>query len=328
MVEYASRMLAALEELSIQGTQYGNVAAHALRLRRNLATSLWCQQNGALNQLKGIGQSTTTNLKFHGITTFDDVLKSTEEAIEKAANRGAPFGANLRSAVSKIVNDSLKLAAHLEYASGSETPCSLVCRLRRRNMPRGAPVVSSSSSTPTVTYTLLAYTDFPVECLLYKKDLSTETTFKVDTPARFKRVRVELLASLVGLDGKPQLPLPQHVSLPLPLTQLFSMQTSLNCQGKTASSRCHGRKVQQMHRRSTEARVRDLSGTRARIPPSKRWTLRKFKPSRHEHRKPLFRSRHHQSFRQTSSNSPSLSNQETNVTARRAPCYRVQRLRR
>jgi len=201
MVEYTSRMLTAVEEYSLQGTKHGNVALQSLRLRRSLATSLWGKHDGVLNQLMGVGPKTTANLKLHGITTFEDVLASNDEMIEKAACRTPPFGANLRSVVSKILQSALKLSAQLEYAAGSTTPCSLICRTERRNdVPRSDQ--SSSSSMPAVTYTLVAYTDKPAGCILYKRDISNAETHKVDTPPKFGKVTAVLLASLVGLDRK------------------------------------------------------------------------------------------------------------------------------
>lgn len=206
MVEYASRMLSAIEEYSLQGSKHGHVALQSLRLRRSLATSLWGRNDGVLNQLLGIGTKTTAILKLHGITTFEDVIASNDEMIEKAAHRTPPFGSNLRTVVSKILRGTFKLAAHLEYAAGSTTPCSLVCRLEPRNdIPRLYDGSSTTSSAPTVTYTLIAYTNKPGGCLFYKRDISSPETFKIDTPPKFGKITAVLLASLVGLDGKVEL---------------------------------------------------------------------------------------------------------------------------
>jgi hypothetical protein len=56
--------------------------------------------------------------------------------------------------------------------------------------------------TPTIAYTLVAYTDAPGGCLLFKKDISSPITLKVDTPPSFGHIKIDLIASLVGLDGK------------------------------------------------------------------------------------------------------------------------------
>jgi len=203
MVDYASRMLTAIEEYSLQGTKHGKVALQSLRLRRSLATSLWGGHDGVLNQLMGIGQKTTATLRMHGLTTFEDVLASNDDAIEKAAQRSPPFGSNLRAVVSKILQSTLKLSAKLEYAAGSTTPCSLICSIERRDdIPRAHGQAPGSSSAPAVTYSLIAYTDKPGGCLFYKRDISSPKTISIDTPPKFGKVTAVLLASLVGLDGK------------------------------------------------------------------------------------------------------------------------------
>lgn len=201
MVEYSSRMLAAVEEHSIRKSKNGQVAVHSLALRRSLATSLWNEQCGALNQLMGVGPTTAANLKFSGMTTFDHVLAATEEEIEKVAKRGKPFGANLRLAAARILQSSSKISAHLEYVQGSTTPCSLVCTMKPRQGASQS-TAGSVSRAPDVTYTLIAYTDRPGGCLIYKKDISKRLKLKVDTPPKFGKITVVLIASLVGLDGK------------------------------------------------------------------------------------------------------------------------------
>lgn len=200
MVDYSSRMLSAIAEYSVQGSGHGQVALQSLRLRRSLATSLWCGKNGVLNQITGIGQATTANLKIHGIATFQDVLRASSEVLEKAAHRSSPFGSNLRKIVSKIVGSSLKVSARLEYVPGTSTPCTLVCDLAPSGEGSSGDSITSAGASP-VTYHLLVFTDRSGGILMYKSGVSSKSTFRVDTPPRFGRITVAAVASLVGLDG-------------------------------------------------------------------------------------------------------------------------------
>jgi Sec63 Brl domain len=201
MVDYSSRILSAVEEYSVKGSGHGHVVMQSLMLRRSLATSLWCGQNGVLSQLTGMGHTTTANLKFHGIVSFQDVLASSSEAIEKAAQRTPPFGSNLRDIVSKILRSTLKLTAKLEYLAETSKPVSLICELYPRFDDSSSTPLNPSVSSP-VTYHLLAFTDLPGGCLLFKTDISGQSSFRVNIPQNFGRITVVLFASLVGLDGK------------------------------------------------------------------------------------------------------------------------------
>jgi hypothetical protein len=200
MVEYASRMLSALEEYSIKGSNNGRVALQCLLLRRSFATSLWTRHDGVLNQLGGVGQKATALMKSSGISSFKDVLASTEERIESAAQRAPPFGSTLRAAVSAILSDSLRLSSSLENAHGSQTPCRLLCKIERGEACRT--MGTTLSTAPSVSYTLLVYADQPGGCLLFKRDISSPKKFAVSTPATFSKITVALIASLVGLDGE------------------------------------------------------------------------------------------------------------------------------
>jgi hypothetical protein len=152
----------------------------------------------------GLGPQTTANLKFSGIVRFEDVIKASDETIEKAAQRTPPFGSNLRRSVTKILQSTLRVRAELEYAADSKTPSAVVCHLDRRdNVPRIDQTMSgSNNSSPLVSYTLLVYTDQPGGCLVYRRNISSTFSFKVDTPPKFGRLYVQLIASLVGLDGR------------------------------------------------------------------------------------------------------------------------------
>jgi predicted flap endonuclease-1-like 5' DNA nuclease len=200
MVEYASRMLSAIEEYSAKGSKHGEVAFQSLRLRRSFAASLWCGKDGALHQLKGLGAKSIANLKFHGITTFNGIMNATTDLLEKVAQRPHPFGTNLQDVVGKILGSSLRLKAKLEYAAGSTTPSSVICELQPK-FDRQDPSRHRPTPDSTVTYSILAFTDLPGGCLYHKSDVTGGQTIEFDTPPNFGNITVAMVASLVGLDG-------------------------------------------------------------------------------------------------------------------------------
>ena len=201
MLEFSSRMLAALEEYSVKATRHGSVIVESLKLRRSFATGIWSVNEGVLNQLNGVGRTTTLSLKFSGISSFADVLGSSNEKIEQAAKRLSPFGSTLKKAVSKILKDTLKMSARIEYAEGTSTPSHLLCKLERRT-PIDSLGAASSSTGPEVSYTLVAYTDRPGGCLIYRRNVSEPGCYSVQVPPVFSKVTLCLVASLFGLDGK------------------------------------------------------------------------------------------------------------------------------
>jgi hypothetical protein len=205
MVDYASRMLSAVEEFSIHGSRHGQVALQGLRLRRSLVTCLWNAQDGILNQLSGVGAKTTAALKFNGINTFEDVIAASNEQIEKAAQRAQPFGSNLRSIVSRILLSTLKLNACIQYAHGSSTPSSVICNISARDDLSALDSSLQSQGSAEVSYTLIAYTDRPGGILKFKRDISTPETLVFNTTPVFGKITIILLASLVGLDDRVEI---------------------------------------------------------------------------------------------------------------------------
>jgi len=202
MVEYASRMLAAIEEYSAKGSKHGNVAVQSLKIRRALAVHLWNGNDGLLRQIKGISKSLSYSLHLAGISTFDNVMQSSEEKIEKAASRSPPFGADLRKACSKLLRSRLKISASIETAAGAVTPSSLICSLERVADTEEAvsSFAEASGKNSDVTYTLVAYTDRPGGGVLFKENIAGPETFKALIPSRFGKISVRLIAGIVGLD--------------------------------------------------------------------------------------------------------------------------------
>lgn len=200
MVEYATRILSAVEDYSIDGSMNGQVSLQSLRLRRSLATCLWGPGDGVLNQLRGVGHKTTAKLRFSKISSFVDVLSATSEAIERAAGRAPPFGKELRTAVSKILAGTLQLSACLEY-EGSVSKY-VVCSLARRATMPGAELVDSDESAGIIKYTLVVYTDRPGGSLVVQPNITSIGEYRFPCPQTFGKIFVHLVASMVGLDGK------------------------------------------------------------------------------------------------------------------------------
>jgi ATP-dependent DNA helicase HFM1/MER3 len=200
MVEYATRILSAVEDYTIDGSMNGQVALQSLRLRRSLATCLWGPGDGVLNQLRGVGHKTTAKLRFSKISSFVDVLSATSEAIERAAGRAPPFGKELRTAVSKILAGTLQLSSCLEYEGN--VPKYVVCSLARRGTMSGAELVDSDESAGIVKYTLVVYTDRPGGSLVVQPNITSIGEYRLPCPPTFGKVFVHLIASMVGLDGK------------------------------------------------------------------------------------------------------------------------------
>jgi len=199
MVEYATRLLCAVEEYSIDGSMNGQVALQSLKLRRSLATSLWGASDGVLNQLRGVGHKTTAKLRFSKILSFVDVLSASSEEIERAAGREPPFGKELRTAVSKILKNTLQLSACVESEGG--VPKFVVCSLARRGTLPGTEHVENDESAGIVKYTLVVFTDRPGGSLVFQPNITSVGEYRLQCPQAGK-IFVHLIASMVGLDGK------------------------------------------------------------------------------------------------------------------------------
>lgn len=195
IVEYSTRMLAATEEYSVYGSKHGIVALNSLCLRRSLAVSLWGVRDGVLNQLRGVGQESTAKLRFNNIVSFHDVINTSEEALEKAAGRSAPFGKKLRQAVAGILSNSLKLAIKTDE---SENKKYIVCQLSHH--PKPGNETNDESQHVAVKYTLLAYTDRPHGCLFFEQNVESPGEHRFRCPEKFGIIKIHLISSLVGLD--------------------------------------------------------------------------------------------------------------------------------
>lgn len=195
----ATKILCAAQEYCIQASKFGNVAKHCFLLHRSLVVCLWGVDSGVLNQIDGVGMTCARLLKFKGIFSFQHILQSTEEAIEKAAGRRFPFGRQLKSTVQELIRDNLDLSAKIEYTRGSGRPASIVISLRKPDGSFG--VVAAEKGDPTVTFTVIAYTDSGSRSIiLAEENVSKATSFRVPLPNGVGKIYVTKLASVVGLD--------------------------------------------------------------------------------------------------------------------------------
>ncbi len=198
-VEYASRMLSAAEDYSIEESKHGRVALECLLLRRCLATSLWGPGDGVLNQLRGVGHKTTAKLAMNKVRSFADILSKSSNEIEDACGRSSPFGQELKSAAKKILQSSLSLSAFIEGMDSDSSGKVLVCKLTHRD-ENGNEGGANQVDRGIVTYTLAVHTDRPGGSLMFRTKLCGPSSHRITCPQKFGRVYIRLVSNLVGLD--------------------------------------------------------------------------------------------------------------------------------
>ena len=199
MIDFASRMLSAAEEVGARSTHHGMVVVKARLLRRSLETSLWNREDGdgVLGQFRSLSNQTVQSLSFNGINTFDDVLNSTEESIERKASRMPPFGTELKIAVKRVVSRSLKINASIIFAEGTRIPKCVHCKLVP-NCENAESGMLSSGDEPDVTYTLIAFTDRPGSIFLYKRGISKPENITFACNPSFGSITIQLISSMVS----------------------------------------------------------------------------------------------------------------------------------
>lgn len=147
--------------------------------------------DGVLNQVKGIGQKTTAKLRMNKINSFADVLSNSSQFIEETSGRSQPFGQELRSAVTRILQNSVTLSAYVESSESSNASANIVCKLERNANVKGVVGVAGSeqkSDESIVKYTLFVYTDRPGGILLFKKDVAGSSEHRLACPAKYGRL--------------------------------------------------------------------------------------------------------------------------------------------
>lgn len=141
----AIRMLEAAEEYSSKGSLNGFVASQCKKLRRSLYFSLWGEDDGILQQVNGISHEIVGRLKMVGISTFDQVMKASDHEIEKASGRPNPFGLQVKTWVSTVLQSRLKVSASVTYTTGAKLATDVTCSLTFAD-PSEA-ILSSSKKT-------------------------------------------------------------------------------------------------------------------------------------------------------------------------------------
>ena len=208
MVDYATRMLSAIQDYSVGSTLHGNIALESLLLKRSFDNSLWKGTDGMLNQLPGVGVKTTAKLIKQGIVSFGDVLEANLETLEKAAGRKSPFGDELKLAAARILSDSLSVRAEVNDVSG-EVMCHVT------NFDLGENVSSKEgrsyfekikrkdvavSKVKKSSYILAVFTDHPGGLLMWRTDLKEAGVHSVKLPKKWGKITVRLVSSFMGLD--------------------------------------------------------------------------------------------------------------------------------
>lgn len=195
----ATKILSASQEYCVKASKFGSVARFCFMLQRSLMVCLWGIDSGVLNQIDGVGMTCAKLLRFKGICNFQHVLDSSEKVIEQAAGRKFPFGRELKTTVQHLLRDNLELSAKVEYSRDSKRPVSFLVTLKESAASVG--IFGARNGDPTVSHTIIAYTDSRTESILfYGENINKTSSFRVRLPDGIEKIHVTKLASVVGLD--------------------------------------------------------------------------------------------------------------------------------
>jgi replicative superfamily II helicase len=178
IIDGASQVLSAVEQYAKEGNRNGQVAIHALLLRRSLYSSLWGEHDGVLNQIGGVTQEMAAKLKDSGISTFADAVSNSNEDIVKAINVTDTFAKSLRVAASKILHHTLKLSARFIEEDDDRGP-KLDVTLKRR-----VAGLSEETNERVVSYSLVIFTDRAGGLLYFSDEISNPTTLCLRIPEK------------------------------------------------------------------------------------------------------------------------------------------------
>jgi ATP-dependent DNA helicase HFM1/MER3 len=220
IVEYSKRMLSSFEDYSVEESRHGKLALECMLLRRCLAASLWGPGDFVLNQIQGIGLKSASKLAMNGIRTFGDILTKSSNAIEDSCGRTSPFGQQLRTAASKILQNSLGLSAYVQDLDSTIRRKDLVVQLTYRH---GKDSEEYPGNNEIVSYTLSVFTDRPGGIIMFRTNICGPCVHKVSCPNIFGRIYIHLVANLVGLDESLQIDGESEVAKP---SSLFSPKAS------------------------------------------------------------------------------------------------------
>jgi hypothetical protein len=167
----------------------------------------YCCLDGILRQIKGIGKTLAFSLLLIGISTFDDVLKSSEMRIGEAANRPPPFGADLRKASAKILQCRFKISATIEMANSSITPSRIICTLKHSNHAKETEHTAQSMTLSNMemrpnSLILLAPTQTGLVALSCAREHLGPGNARSASSFTVWEIAVCLFSPNIGLDGK------------------------------------------------------------------------------------------------------------------------------
>lgn len=208
MVDYATRMLSAIEDYSVGTTLHGNIALESMLLKRCFDTCLWKGSDGMLNQFPGVGEKTTNKLLGVGVVSFRDVLEANLVTLEKAAGRKAPFGDELKLAAARILADSLSVTAEIDK-DAREVSCRITNFDKKANIKnedgwsyfdKVKRKESAMSKVKKSSYVLIVFTDHPAGLLMWRTGVKEAGLHTVRLPEKWGKVTVRLVSSFVGLD--------------------------------------------------------------------------------------------------------------------------------
>jgi ATP-dependent DNA helicase HFM1/MER3 len=148
----AIRMIEAAEEYSTKGSRHGYVAAQCKKLRRCLYFSMWGEDDGLLQQVNGISREVASRMKIAGIANFEQVMRASEMEIENAGGRPNPFGLQVKSWVSRVLQSRLTLSATVTFTSGTNLAADVTCTL---TFADPAAAVLSNAKRTELTYAMV-----------------------------------------------------------------------------------------------------------------------------------------------------------------------------
>lgn len=202
VVEYAERILSSLEEYSVRHSKNGSIAAQAIYLRRCITKRMWKEHRGSLGSLQCVGREAGLALQMSGISSMQLALLKDDAELERAAGRTPPFGRNLRVAATQVLQSSLSISAEIQMTDGSNRPAAVLCEIVPRHPARETDMNQTCGDiTSGKYYTLVAHTNEPNSCILYKRNISGSCSFNIPCPVHFAQIDIHLIASDVLLDG-------------------------------------------------------------------------------------------------------------------------------
>lgn len=195
----AVKTLQAAQDYCIHVSRHGGVLKECYKLHRSIYRCLWGESSGVLNQIEELGVQSVNLLRFNGIVSFQQALDCPEEVLAKYIGRQTSFVRGMKSEISKLMQDRLKLSAEIEYTRNSNIAAGLLCSLSYVDPTRSI----KSKGEPTVSFCLVAYTDSATESsLIFEEKISSPCSFRAELPLSFGKISIYLIGTFVGFDQK------------------------------------------------------------------------------------------------------------------------------